>query len=78
MPADSTTDLKTTENKLSTWLIETTATCDEAALILATGRQKVEAMHIVALDYEDVKNSGLDIDVTLIQKITSEVVGGNR
>lgn len=56
--------LRTKDNSLSTWEIASTNDLNEAVLAIASNYNKLEAIHVVALDLNKVKLAGLNITST--------------
>lgn len=58
---DAVTDLKTTSNKLSTWLGDTKEDLEDAIVALALSRSDVQKMSYMVLDEAVLKKLGIDL-----------------
>ena len=64
--ADSLSDLRTTENCISTWLVKDCSVSEikKAIQALSSGFRTLDSIKIVVLDYEQLLNAGFTIDET--------------
>lgn len=59
---DAVTDLKTTSNRLSTWLANNDEDVEDAIVALALSRDKVQKMCYMFLNEDILHNLGIDLD----------------
>ena len=72
--------LRTTNNELSTWLIDDINEIEKAILALVSGgkQENLNTIHIIYFDEADIQNAGLELKITAGDTVAKELIEKHR
>lgn len=62
IPADAISDLRTKDNKLSVWAVNSVAEIDDIVVALALGRDNVSKLSLITIDDTNLPPMGISLD----------------